>query len=153
MDGPGPWPWASAPGRSDRGRNRRATASPQVSPQWIRSQPAHWRVNRHAVASNLPAGCASVRRARQEAQALQQGMVGVLGLLQYALVEGEPGEFAVDETRFRRIGQAQTSRGPLGECRFRCILYRVIHALAPPAGSLVGGNENVMTTDRILGIG
>ena len=49
-----------------------------------------------------------VRRDRQEAQLLQQGVVAVRGLLQDAAVEFEPGELSIDETmgRTRQVVRA-----------------------------------------------
>ena len=56
-----------------------------------------------------------VGRDRQEAHPLEQRMVGVLGLLQHAPVELQPGQFAVDEaagTAGQAVGRRR--RGRLG---------------------------------------
>ena len=54
-----------------------------------------------------------VGRDRQEAHPLEQRMVDVVGLLEHPLVEGEPGELAVDEAGFRRVGKTNGRTSPL----------------------------------------
>ena len=55
------------------------------------------------------------RADRHEAQTLEQGMTRVLRLLDHAMVEVEPGEFAVDEP----VGTVRRDRGVIGLRRLR----------------------------------
>ena len=83
---------------------------------------------------------------RQEAHAFQQRVAGVLRLLHHAVVEVEPGEFAVDEP-VRAVGRDlgwHRRAGP-GRCGTRARQRRV-HARRAPPGWMTGSSAD--PTDR-----
>src|SRR4051794_41456509 len=84
------------------------------------------------------------RRDRQEAQPLQQRVPLVLGLRQDALVEGEPGQLAIDEAlRRQRIGGTQ-----IDDFRGRAHLGPggCTHVWPPPSPPRYGGGAGGVFT-------